>query len=113
MSDQEDAGSERRRAARIPVSIPTRIDTELYEDRFGMARDLSITGALLATPNRLRIGDRASLAFRLPSGRAAVMPGQIVRLQLDTDDETGVARYLAAIHFTAPLPAALHALIAV
>ncbi len=99
------AAAERRRALRQPVTIPARVDTKSRPQRFAMTRNVSKTGALLATPSRFRIGERATLRFRTPNASDYTrVEARIVRLELNPDNHVGIWPYLAAVHFAEPLP---------
>ncbi len=98
------SAEERRRAGRRPVIIPARVDTKSRPQRFAMTRNVSRTGALLATPSRFRIGERAILRFRTPDTREyQQVEARIVRLELNRDDQVGIWPYLAAVSFSRPL----------
>ncbi len=98
-----DNDSERRRSLRLPLWVPTRIDTATQPNRFGMTRNVSSTGALLGTPTRFRIGERADIELRLPNQEPKNVPGRIVRLEVNESDEVGLWRYLMAVRFLEPL----------
>jgi len=101
-----DAAAERRRSFRKPVAIPARVDTKTRPQRFAMTRNVSRTGALLATPSRFKIGERATLRFRTPDASDYTrVEAQIVRLELNPDDGVGIWPYLAAVRFRTPLDA--------
>jgi hypothetical protein len=102
LKDAQDA--ERRRALRQPLTIPARVDTKSRPQRFAMTRNLSKTGALLATPSRFHIGERATLRFRTPdSSDYRRVEARIVRLELNPQDQVGIWPYLAAVRFAEPL----------
>lgn len=98
---------ERRRCERLPVAIPTRIDTPSFQGRIGVTRNVSRTGMLIGTPSRFRIGERATLELRVGEGdsaRSIEQSGRIVRLEMNGRDETGIWSYLMAVRFSDPLP---------
>jgi hypothetical protein len=104
--DPRASAAERRRALRLAVILPTRIDTKSRPQRFAMTRNVSRTGALLATPSRFGIGERAILRFRAPDASDyTLVEAQIVRLELNQDNPAGMWPYLAAVRFEAPLAA--------
>jgi hypothetical protein len=104
-TDPRVEAAERRRALRLAVILPTRIDTKTRPQRFAMTRNVSRTGALLATPSRFRIGERAILRFRAPDASDYTrVEAQIVRLELNPDNPIGFWPYLAAVRFETPLP---------
>jgi hypothetical protein len=97
---------ERRRARREHLAIAVRIDTSKRPDRFGMTRNISRTGALLATPSRFSIGERALLRFVTGEGvQGKPVQARIVRLELNPDDPVGVWPYFMAVRFLEPLEA--------
>jgi hypothetical protein len=96
--------AERRRALRQPLTIPARVDTKSRPQRFAMTRNVSKTGALLATPSRFHIGERATLRFRTPdSSDYRRVEARIVRLELNPENHVGLWPYLAAVRFAEPL----------
>lgn len=104
----EAAEDERRRARRRHLTVPVRIDTTSRPERFAITRNLSRTGALLATPSRFRIGAKAVLLFHARSrGERSPVAARIVRLELNPEDATGLWPYLAAVAFETPLESSI------
>lgn len=102
-STQQGSAQDRRGDRRAPTCIPARIDTPRRDDRFAMTRDVSRTGALLATPSRLQIGEKATLIFHDGEKQRSVA-ARVVRLELNRNDMSGIWRYFVAVEFTQPLP---------
>jgi hypothetical protein len=103
-------GSDRRRARRRDLMLPASIDTTRRAHRFGMTRNLSRTGALLVTPARFEIGERARLSFRAGDDPRTVpldVDARIVRLEVNAEDPLGLFRYLMAVRFDTPLPSGI------
>ncbi len=99
---------ERRRARRRFLTLPVRIDTHSRPERFAITRNLSRTGALLATQSRFRIGAKAVLLFHADGkGKRSPVEARIVRLELNSEDATGLWPYLAAVSFETPLESSI------
>jgi len=97
---------DRRRARREYFTVAARIDTTKRPERFGMTRNISRTGALLATPSRFNIGERALLRFVNRDGvQGEPVQARIVRLELNPEDPVGVWPYFMAVRFLEPLTA--------
>ncbi len=96
---------DRRRARRRQLMVPATIATRAHAQRFGMTCNVSRTGALLATPARFAIGERALVRFQRPTGDVShEVQGRIVRLEINSHDSSGIWRYLMAVRFERPLP---------
>ncbi|MBW2460604.1 MAG: PilZ domain-containing protein [Deltaproteobacteria bacterium] len=105
----EVAEDERRRARRRFTTLPVRIDTTTRPDRLAIIRNVSRTGALLATRSRFRIGAKAVLLFKTEAkGKRSAVEARIVRLELNSHDGTGLWPYLAAVSFETPLESSIN-----
>ena len=96
--------TERRRYARHRLAFPIRLDSKRKTGRIGMCRNGSISGLLLGTPSRFRLGERLLLAFRVSERhqQEKQLQGTIVRVEEDTPDSW--FNRLVAVELDAPDP---------
>lgn len=94
--------SERRRAVRHFACFPAHIREGEGVQRTAIIRDLSVTGALLLTRARLKVGAQLSLALYVTNPEQPhAATGKVLRAEHRVD---GVLwPYLVAVHFDTPL----------
>jgi Tfp pilus assembly protein PilZ len=83
-------GEEARKHRRRPVWLPIGIDGEGRPNRIGVSRDASMSGVLISTGSRFKVGESVTLRIRLSgTGGEIHAKGRVVRV----DQETGPAAH--------------------
>ncbi len=97
---------ERRRNQRHKVWFPLRLATKRKDDRFGMCRNSSIAGMLLATPSKFAVGDSLSLAFRVSRGELheQQVRATVVRREHEYGPERSWCPHIIAVKFEQSTP---------
>jgi hypothetical protein len=96
--------SERRSAVRRTALVPVQIDTPTRSARLGVTRDVSESGALIASSSPFEIGEPTWLTLQVSMRETVRIRGRIVRLELGSAD---LFRYNVAVRFDQPLSAEL------
>jgi hypothetical protein len=97
--------SDRRTSTRHLAVFPAHVDTGTGTKRTAVIRDLSVTGALLLTRARVKVGDEITLSLYLTGDptQAREVKGRIVRDERRSLEVSDVWPYAAAVHFDEPL----------
>lgn len=97
--------SDRRTNTRHLAVFPAHVDTGTGNKRTAVIRDLSVTGALLLTRARVKVGDEITLSLYLTGDptQAREVKGRIVRDERRSLEVSDVWPYAAAVHFDEPL----------
>ncbi len=113
MSDSEgkqgdvppDSGHERRVDERHFACFPAHIQRPGGSTRMALIRDLSVSGALLLTRQRLEVGEEIRLSLYLSEDVRDARPAvaHVVRIEPRTEDRAEVWHYTVAVHFKVPL----------
>ena len=98
--------SERRSAVRRAALVPVQIDTPTRSARLGVTRDVSESGALIASSSPFEIGEPTWLTLQVSMRRTVRIRGRIVRLELGSAG-ADLWRYNVAVRFDQPLAAEL------
>jgi hypothetical protein len=108
MSDASNANKDRRVEERFATYVAVEIEGQGKTSRFGVTRDASGGGLLVATPSRFDVGTELTLRLHDTAGKeAAAVKATVVRV-----DETDVRsdepwRYRLAVRFEDPESAAV------
>jgi hypothetical protein len=105
-----DSGSERRVDERHFACFPAHIqrqsrDGHAGSTRMALIRDLSVSGALLLTRERLQVGEVIRLSLYLSEDMTDVRPAaaRVVRSEPRTADRSEVWHHSVAVQFAEPL----------
>src|SRR5262245_9442037 len=97
-------GLERRGGIRHLACFPAYLETGEGAPRSALIRDLSVTGALLLTRAKLKVGDDIKLALYLgEEDEPFAAQGKVVREERRTGELSHPWTKSVAIHFDAPL----------
>jgi len=96
--------SERRTATRHLAVFPAHVDTGTGNKRTAVIRDLSVSGALLLTRARVKIGDEVTLSLYLTGdpNLAREVKGRVVRDERRSVEVSDIWPYAVAIQFHEP-----------
>lgn len=99
------SGSERRVDERHFACFPAHIQRPGGSTRMALIRDLSVSGALLLTRERLQIGDPVELSLYLSEDMEAVRKAsaRVVRVEKRAGARAEVWHHSAAVQFEEPL----------
>jgi len=105
-----DSGADRRVDERHFACFPAHIqrrsrDGQATSTRMALIRDLSVSGALLLTRQRLEIGEEIRLSLYLTEDVTDARPAtaRVVRTEPRTDDRSEVWHHSVAVQFAEPL----------
>src|SRR5262245_21622973 len=99
-------GLERRGGLRHLACFPAYLETGEGAPRSALIRDLSVTGALLLTRAKLKVGDEVKLALYLTEDdEPFAAQGKVVREERRVGELSHPWTKSVAIHFDAPLTA--------
>jgi PilZ domain len=102
--DEAEAASERRGDVRHLACFPAHVETAEGVARSALIRDLSVSGALLLTRARLRIGDLVKLSLYLKEGAEPfAASGRVVREEKRPTELSHPWTKAVAVHFDEPL----------
>jgi hypothetical protein len=98
-------GAERRVDERHFACFPAHIQRPGGSTRMALIRDLSVSGALLLTRERLKIGDAVELSLYLWEDTEQVRKAsaRVVRVEPRTGERAEVWHHSAAVQFDEPL----------
>jgi hypothetical protein len=73
---------------------------------YAISRNLSASGLLMATAEKLEVGASVKVSFQLPAARPGPqsVQGQIVRVTSNSEDPEGIWPHMAAVEFDAEDP---------
>jgi len=96
--------SERRTATRHNAVFPAHVDTGNGQKRTAVIRDLSVSGALLLTRARVKIGDEVILSLYLTGdpNQSREVKGRVVRDERRNIEVADIWPYAVAIQFAEP-----------
>ncbi|MDC3956562.1 PilZ domain-containing protein [Polyangium jinanense] len=96
--------SDRRTAFRHTAVFPAHIDTGNGHKRTAVIRDLSVSGALVLTRARVKIGDEVTLSLYLTGdpNHSRDVKGRVVRDERRSVEVSDIWPYAVAIHFNEP-----------
>ncbi|MDI1449226.1 PilZ domain-containing protein [Polyangium sp. 6x1] len=96
--------SDRRTALRHTAVFPAHVDTGNGNKRTAVIRDLSVSGALLLTRARVKIGDEVTLSLYLTGdpNQCREVKGRVVRDERRSVEVSDIWPYAVAIHFNEP-----------
>jgi hypothetical protein len=107
MSDHDDSSDphDRRMDPRHFACFPAHIQRTGGSTRMALIHDLSVTGALLFTRERIDVGDDIRLSLYLTEDMSEVRmaSGHVVRVEARSADRAEVWHHSVAIHFDEPL----------
>lgn len=95
---------ERRASQRLRAALAVGIDGETRRHRFGISRDASATGILIATPSHFEAGEELALTVFFGLKETKRVKGRVIRVETNPFDSTEPWRYRLALQFYAPLP---------
>src|SRR6185436_14084131 len=102
--EESEALSERRGDPRHLACFPADLETSEGVNRSALIRDLSVSGALLLTRARMRVGDAVKLSLHLREGIEPVtVSGKVVREEKRPSEMVHPWTKQVAIQFDAPL----------
>ena len=95
---------ERRRSERLRCWLVLRLESEEQGTWLAMSRNLSETGALVATASRLEVGHPVTVTLRVDPEEDAErsLGGTIVRVEPHAEDQGGMWPHRVAIEFDKP-----------
>ena len=101
------AGGERRTDERHFACFPAHIQRSGRSTRMALIRDLSVSGALLLTRERLKVGDVVELNLYLSEDMEQVRTtsARVVRVEPRSGERAEVWHHSAAVQFEEPLHA--------
>ncbi len=105
-SDVPPAGDRERRVdERHFACFPAHLQKPGGSTRMALIRDLSVSGALLLTRERLAVGDEIGLSLYLHENGEGVRPAsaRVLRVEPRTADRAEVWHHTVAVQFTEPL----------
>jgi len=96
--------SERRTAMRHMAVFPAHVDTGTGNKRTAVIRDLSVSGALLLTRARVKIGDEVTLSLYLTGDPnvSKEVKGRVVRDVRRSIEVSDIWPFAVAVHFDEP-----------
>lgn len=101
-------GSDQRQAPRHFALVAAHIDTDAEDaDAIAMARNISVTGALLLTRILPDVGETLELQLVLsaePGAERVALSATVVRAEERPPDGIGLWPYLVAVQFDEPVP---------
>ncbi len=95
---------ERRASPRNRVTIAVGIDGTVRKHRFGISRDASATGMLLATPSRFEVGEELALTVFLGVSERRHVRGRVIRVEVCPMRSAETWRYRLALQYIGPTP---------
>lgn len=100
-----DSGRDRRDGVRHFACFPAHVVRVSGSTRMALIRDLSVTGALLLTRERLTVGESVRLSLYLSTDVTEARPttARVVRVEALREDRAEVWHHSAAVQFTTPL----------
>jgi hypothetical protein len=102
--DEAEAASDRRGDVRHLACFPAHVETAEGVARSALIRDLSISGALLLTRARLKIGDPVKLSLYLKEGTEPFSAaGQVVREEKRPSEMVHPWTKAVAVRFDEPI----------
>ena len=102
--DEAETASERRGDIRHLACFPAHVETAEGVARSALIRDLSISGALLLTRARLKIGDPVKLSLYLKEGAEPfAVTGRVVREEKRPSELVHPWTKAVAVHFDEPV----------
>lgn len=98
--------SERRRGKRLRSWFAVEIRRAGNPVILSMCRNMSYSGALLATAAHFELGERITLSFNLTPGsaRPTTVAGRVVRFVEDAEDPDGLWSHHLGVEFDQELP---------
>ncbi len=90
---------ERRTSPRIRAALPVNIDGSVRKRRFGISRDTSATGMLLATPSKFEIGEELALTVYFGVQESRAVRGRVIRVETNPLDSAETWRYRLALAY--------------
>ena len=103
--EESEALSERRGDTRHLACFPADLETSEGVNRSALIRDLSVSGALLLTRARMRVGDTVKLSLHLREGIEPVnVTGKVVREEKRPSEMVHPWTKAVAIQFEDPIP---------
>jgi hypothetical protein len=104
--DEAEAAAERRGDVRHLACFPAHVETAEGVPRSALIRDLSISGALLLTRARLRVGDPVKLSLYLKEGEEPFpASARVVREERRPSEMVHPWTNAVAVHFDEPIAA--------
>ncbi len=100
----EAPGSDRRIGNRHLACFPAHVDTGAGSKRSAVIRDLSVSGALLLTRARVKVGDELTLSLYLTGDptQGHEVKGRVVRDERRSLEVSDIWPYAVAIQFDEP-----------
>lgn len=96
---EQQGGSERRRAQRVPTYVAVEINSSTRKGRIGVSRDANGRGILVATPTRFEVGEEVELDLYLSKQKKIVVKGHVRRVETTDDLPHELWRYRLGIEF--------------
>lgn len=97
---------ERRRGGRYLVWLMMQLQDEESGEWLAISRNMSRSGALVATAAKLVVGQSISLMFQVtPSGPQQSVEGTIVRVEANAEDPMSMWPHRVAVEFEEVVPA--------
>jgi hypothetical protein len=95
---------ERRESPRTRAVLAVGIDGQVRKHRFGISRDTSATGMLLATPSRFEVGEELALTVFLGVHEQRSVRGRVIRVETNPLKSSEPWRYRLALAYAEPSP---------
>ncbi len=95
---------ERRESPRTRTTVAVAIDGQVRKHRFGVSRDLSATGMLLATPSKFEVGEELALTVYLAGNVSRSIHGRVTRVEINPYQSNEPWRYKLALVYDEPDP---------
>jgi hypothetical protein len=97
---------DRRRGKRLRSWFVVRLDSEAKGGWLAMTRNMSLSGAMVATASRLEVGQTVTLTFKVPPdfNEERTVGGTIVRVQPNAEDPDGLWPHRVAVEFSEEHP---------
>lgn len=99
---------ERREHARYAIWFPVHVSPAdaTAKTIVAVSKDASSTGISISTASKFEVGEKVTVAFRVPpdTGAEQRVDGRIVRFAANAEDPHGLWPFRIAIAFDTPLP---------
>jgi len=93
---------ERRTSPRTRIAVPVGIDGRTRKQRFGISRDASATGMLIATPSKFEVGEELALTLFVGVEERKQVRGRVIRVETNSVRSTELWRYRLALEYAEP-----------
>ncbi len=97
---------ERRVEERFATYVAVELEGQGKKDRFGVSRDASTGGMMIATPSQFDVGAELILRLHAPGAPDATIRATVLRVEVAAPGSAEPWRYRLAVGFADPVEAA-------